>query len=135
DAERGRELFTKATCAGCHRIGEQGGVAGPDLTRIGAIRSGQDLLESILYPSSSFAQGFEPHSLKRRDGEEVFGNIVVQGPDGVRLRDAAGIVHHTRPEEIISLERHPLSTMPAGLEELLTRRQFGDLLAYLQSLK
>src|SRR5262249_44406487 len=46
DAERGRELFATATCAGCHRIGAQGGVVGPDLSKIGAIRSGGDLLES-----------------------------------------------------------------------------------------
>ena len=135
DAERGREWFTTATCAGCHRIGERGGVIGPDLTRIGAIRSGGDLLESILYPSSSFAQGFEPYLLTRRDNEEVSGSLVAQGPEGVSLRDGAGIIHRARPEDIGSLERQQLSAMPEGLEQLLTPEQFSDLLSYLQSLK
>src|SRR5262249_31573385 len=50
--ERGRKVFysQKATCATCHRVGTEGGQIGPDLTRIGAIRAGRDILESILFP-------------------------------------------------------------------------------------
>ena len=135
DVDRGREWFGTATCSGCHRIGERGGVIGPDLTKIGAIRSGGDLLESILYPSSSFAQGYEPYSLTRRDGEELSGSLVAQGPDGVSLRDATGAIHQVRSDAIASLARQQLSAMPEGLEQLLAREQFRDLLAYLQSLK
>ena len=135
DAERGRELFVVATCAGCHRVGEHGGESGPDLTRIGAIRSGDDLLESILFPSSSFAQGFEPYALTRRDGEEVAGTLVAQGPGGVSLRDGTGILHHVPAADVASLERQQRSAMPEGLEQLLTPGEFRDLLAYLQDLK
>jgi putative heme-binding domain-containing protein len=135
DAERGRVAFTTATCAGCHRIGEHGGLLGPDLTRIGAIRSGGDLLESILYPSSSFAQGYVPYLLTRRDGEEIYGSLVVQGPEGVSLRDGAGVIHRTRPDDIAALDRQQLSSMPAGLEQILSREHLRDLLAYLMSLK
>ena len=52
----------------CHRVGDEGGRVGPDLTRIGAIRSGHDLLESILWPSSTFAQGYEPYTVATADG-------------------------------------------------------------------
>jgi putative heme-binding domain-containing protein len=135
DPTRGREWFNLATCAGCHRIGEHGGVVGPDLTRIGAIRSGGDLLESILFPSSSFAQGYEPYLLTRRDGEELSGNLVSQGPESVSLRDGIGVIHRVRSDDVASLNRQQLSAMPEGLEQLLTREQFRDLLAYLQSLK
>ena len=33
---------------------------GPDLTRIGGIRTERDLIESIAYPSVSFVQSYEP---------------------------------------------------------------------------
>jgi putative heme-binding domain-containing protein len=135
DPDRGREYFNTATCAGCHRVGERGGIIGPDLTRIGAIRSGGDLLESIIFPSSSFAQGYEPYLLKRRDGEEIYGTLVQQTADAVALRDGAGMVHHVNSGEIAALERQQLSPMPSGLDQLLTRQQLRDLLAYLQSLK
>lgn len=135
NAARGAALFETATCSGCHKVSGNGGVVGPDLTRVGAIRSGGDLLESILYPSSSLAQGYEPYHLTRRDGEDVSGNLVAQGPEGISLRDGTGMIHRVRPEQIASLERQQLSAMPEGLEQLLTREQFRDLLAYLQSLR
>ncbi len=135
DAARGRESFGKAACAGCHRVGEFGSELGPDLTKIGAIRSGEDLLESILYPSASFAQGYEPYRLTRRDGEELYGNLVEQGSEGVTLCDAGGMLRHVAARDVALLERQELSAMPEGLERLLTREQFRDLLEYLQSLR
>ena len=71
----------------------------------------------------------------RRDGEEVSGTLVAQGPEGVSLRDVAGVIQRVRAGDIASLERQQLSAMPEGLEQLLTRDQFRDLLAYLKSLK
>ena len=51
------------------------------------------------------------------------------------LRDGIGVIHRVRSNEVASLNRQQLSAMPEGLERLLTREQFRDLLAYLQSLK
>ena len=45
------------------------------------------------------------------------------------------VIQPVRAGDIASLERQQLSAMPEGLEQLLTRDQFRDLLAYLQSLK
>src|SRR5207237_5967040 len=57
---RGEKVFfEKAQCITCHRIWENGGRAGPDLTTIGAIRTGRDLLESIVVPSATIAQGYD----------------------------------------------------------------------------
>jgi hypothetical protein len=53
----------------------------------------------------------------------------------VSLRDGAGVIHRTRPDDIAALDRQQLSYMPAGLEQILSREHLRDLLAYLQSLK
>ncbi|MEP6994984.1 MAG: protein kinase, partial [Acidobacteriota bacterium] len=52
---RGRELFfgAKAACSACHSIAGNGGHIGPDLSKIGSIRAGRDLLEAIAFPSAS----------------------------------------------------------------------------------
>ncbi len=52
DVRRGQVIFnsSKAACASCHAIGYVGGNIGPDLTRIGQIRTQRDLLESIVFP-------------------------------------------------------------------------------------
>jgi putative membrane-bound dehydrogenase-like protein len=54
---RGREVFfgKKVACATCHRIGADGGPIGPDLTKLGTIRAGGDILESIVLPSPYFS--------------------------------------------------------------------------------
>src|SRR5205807_1660201 len=52
-ATRGRELFLNADktgCIKCHRIGEQGGRIGPDLSGVGRRFSRIHLVESILEP-------------------------------------------------------------------------------------
>jgi putative heme-binding domain-containing protein len=53
-------------------------MVGPDLTKIGAIRSGRDLIESIVRPSSTFAQGYESYSLTLKDGSEADGIMARQ---------------------------------------------------------
>ena len=39
---------------------------GPDLTGVGAIRSGHDILEAIVFPSASFVPGFEIYNVETR---------------------------------------------------------------------
>src|SRR5262249_13899796 len=75
DAGRGRQVFfgSKTACATCHAIGKEGGRIGPDLTKIGAVRSGPDLLEAILLPSASIAQGYESYQVIAKDGRTATG--------------------------------------------------------------
>jgi putative membrane-bound dehydrogenase-like protein len=137
DPDRGHAVFfgPKAACASCHGVGAQGSIAGPDLTSIGAIRSGPDLLEAILFPSSTFAQGFEPYAALMSDGQEWVGHLVGQNPDAVVLRDAAGMEIRLNPRDIQQLDRLDISLMPEGLETALTESEFRDLLAFLKSLQ
>ena len=67
DVRRGQAVFNspKAACLACHTIGYLGGKIGPDLTRIGQIRSERDLLEAILFPSASFAEATNRSSSRR----------------------------------------------------------------------
>jgi hypothetical protein len=110
DIGRGRHVFfgEKVACYHCHTIGKQGGHVGPDLTAVGAIRSGHDILEAIVFPSASFVPGFEIYSVETKT--DLYSGV--RGPD---TPDA------------------PL--MPEGLDESLTRPEFIDLLAFLQAQK
>ena len=53
DVDAGQEIFlsTKAACYSCHRAAGRGGNVGPDLSKIGKIRTRAELLESLIYPS------------------------------------------------------------------------------------
>ena len=65
----------KAACASCHAIGYVGGNIGPDLTRIGQIRTERDLVESIVFPSASFVRSYEPIQVQTVDGKVYSGLI------------------------------------------------------------
>lgn len=134
DALRGQRIFEdKAACAACHRIGQTGGMVGPDLTKIGAVRSGRDLLESVLLPSATFAQGFESFTATLSDGETLTGVRVRTNDGQMILRDASG--HETRLPADAKLQGARTSLMPEGLLNALNPDEIRDLFAYLQSLK
>lgn len=137
NVERGRQVFfgKKATCAACHRIAGEGGQVGPDLTKIGAIRSGRDLLESVILPSATIAQGYDPYVVMTQDGRAASGVIARQTSVILFMRDSSGAELRFRKDQIEDLQRTAISIMPEGLERPLTNEELRDLFAFLQSLK
>ncbi len=138
DFQRGRDLFfanKKAICATCHAVQGEGGKIGPDLTRIGAVRAPHDLLEAIIFPSASFARGYEPITLATVDGQVLSGIIVRESSDAVYLFNNARVEIRVPRSSIESLEQSAVSIMPEGMDAQLSRQELADLIAFLQSLK
>ncbi len=139
DTGGGRNVFfgKRASCASCHTIGREGGHVGPDLTSIGAIRSGHDILEAIVFPSATMVPGHESRRLETKTGKVYSGVIsefesdraavvLVMGPnDKVRIPR----------EEIASLVSSTVSLMPDGFATQLTQKELTDLLAFLKAQK
>jgi putative heme-binding domain-containing protein len=130
---RGQAVFNgpKAGCYACHAIGYIGGRVGPDLTRIGEVRSQRDLLEAIVFPSASFARGYEPIVVRTRSGAVHLG--VLRNND----LDDEVVVATDRDEiriprrEIVDMQPGTVSLMPQGFGEVLTRQELADVLAFL----
>jgi putative heme-binding domain-containing protein len=134
--DRGRALFFGAAgCSACHRVGSEGGLIGPDLTTVGAVRSVRDLVESVVYPSATFAQGYEPYRVSLKNGDELTGIRTRQVDESFVLRDASGAEYHLNDKEIEKIERTKLSLMPEGLLSGLSEESMRDLFAFLQNLK
>jgi putative heme-binding domain-containing protein len=135
DIRRGQAVFNsqKAACANCHAIGYLGGNLGPDLTRIGQVRSERDLLESIVLPSASFVRNYEPMVIVTRAGEEHSGVLRRDTADEMVL--ATGPATELRLARADIAEQRPgrVSVMPAGLDEQLTRQELADLVAFLKA--
>ncbi len=49
---RGREIFDDFGCVACHKVGEKGGVLGPDLTRVGFMLQPQFIFRWVKNPQS-----------------------------------------------------------------------------------
>ncbi len=133
DSARGHIVFNgqKAACAGCHKLGYVGGDTGPDLSRIGQIRTKADLLESILAPSASFVRSYEPVVVTTKAGRLVTGIIQSEGPEGVQLAVGPAAGERISRDQIEELSPGKVSLMPAGLEKQLTTQEMADLLEFL----
>lgn len=133
----GRRIFEsgKGTCAACHRIGETGGIVGPNLSAIGQIRTERDLLESILFPSATIVREFEPVAIDTAAGESLLGVIRRNTTETIVLADAGGQEHTVARDQIAAMHTLPVSLMPAGLERTLSPQELLDLVAYLRSRK
>lgn len=137
DAKKGREFFhsAKALCATCHRIGSEGGLIGPNLSTIGAIRTRADLLESILYPSVSLARGYETMVVVTKSGITLTGVLTRETAEALVLTNTQRQEQKVLRHEIEQLSASTVSTMPTGMDQVLQREDLQDLLAYLESLK
>lgn len=137
NAEHGRAVFygKKAACFGCHTINGKGGRAGPDLTTIGRIRTGRDLLEAIAYPSATFAREFRTYMVVTDEGRVHSGVIGRQTADSIYLRTAELAEIRVPRAGIVEMRESSTSLMPKGMHKLLSDTELRDLLAYLQSLR
>jgi putative membrane-bound dehydrogenase-like protein len=135
DVRRGQAVFNspKAACASCHAIGYLGGKVGPDLTRIGGIRSERDLLEAIVFPSSSFVRGYEPLMVTTRAGKVYNGVLRQDAPDAVVLATGATEEARIPRQDIDEMVPGTVSVMPSGLDQQLSPRELADLVAFLRA--
>ncbi len=137
DIRRGQAIFnsTRAACSSCHAIGYLGGNLGPDLTRIGQVRTQRDLLEAIVYPSASFVRSFEPFIVTTKGGDDFSGVLRKDGSDEVILGTGPGTDVRIARADIAEIRPGKVSVMPQGLNEQLTQQELADLLAFLQATK
>ncbi len=133
DVGRGRAVFfgQKAVCGACHTIGAKGGNLGPDLTSVGAIRSGRDILEAIVFPNATQVPGHEAFVVKAK--ETYVGIVAHETSRALTLRSAPGVEVRLERNLIQSINLSPVSLMPAGLDRNVSEAEFRDLLAFLQS--
>jgi len=133
NAERGKKLFLteKAKCSTCHRVGQEGGNIGPDLTTIGANRSRRDLLESIVFPSSTLVRQYEPFTVYTVQGRVLTGLVARETENDIYLQQQSGDPLRIPRSDIDEIVSSTVSLMPNGLEEALSESELIDVVAFL----
>ena len=134
DVRRGQTVFNsvKAACSACHTIGYLGGKVGPDLTRIGQVRTERDLLEAIVYPSASFVRSYEPLVIATKSGDLLNGVVRQENDDEILLATGPRTEVRIAQDDIKEMRPGTVSVMPAGLEEQISRQELIDLMAFLK---
>lgn len=135
DALRGFQVFrsSKAACSACHAVGYFGGKIGPDLTRINRIRTEQDLIEAIVYPSASFVRSYESIQVMTDDGRAISGLIANEDAQSITLTTGIDQRVRVQRDEIEAIRPSPVSIMPAGLDQQLSSQELADLIRFLKT--
>jgi putative heme-binding domain-containing protein len=136
DFANGQKMFAAALCSQCHRLGDQGGAQGPDLSGLGARTAPADVLMSIVQPSAVVSDQYANSVIGRVDGGKTIGRILNEEGDKLLLAvnpfDPSLQLSINR-SDIISIDRSPDSPMPVGLLNSLNAQEVADLVAYLVS--
>jgi putative heme-binding domain-containing protein len=133
--KRGQEAYQAAQCYKCHRLNGDGGATGPDLTGAGNRFSPRDLLESIVTPSKVISDQYRSTRIATSEGEVITGRIIEETGDKIRVRTDP---FATEPVEVAktaieSRDPSPVSEMPQGAINVLSKEEILDLIAYLRS--
>jgi quinoprotein glucose dehydrogenase len=137
DVEIGRQIFLEreeVACLRCHKVEGNGGEVGPVLDGLAERQNLDYIMESILYPNNSIAEGYESVLIETKDDNYYAGLIKEENEEKIVLNSPEDGIITIEVDNIHSREKG-LSGMPEGLYLMLTKRELRDLMAYLESLK
>ncbi|MEO7796130.1 MAG: c-type cytochrome [Opitutaceae bacterium] len=136
DFAQGKALFSATACVLCHRLNQEGGGIGPDLSGAGSRYSVKDLLENIVEPSKVISDQYDSQQLDLADGSTLVGRIV-----GEEAGDLLVMTNPFLPDEktrvkttnVKTRKPYPISMMPPGLINALNPDELKNLIAYILS--
>jgi putative heme-binding domain-containing protein len=134
DPAKGETIFfgDQAKCSACHRVGDKGGVVGPDLSSL----LGRDrawVYRNINEPSASIHPDYVTYTVSLKDGRVAMGVVRAEGADALKVADIDAKQTIIPRAEVEEIRPSASSIMPVGLLGAIGEEATRDLLAYLTS--
>ena len=129
----GRELFRTASCVSCHKMGDAGNAFGPELATLDAKMTPLEITRHILEPSLKIDEKYRSTTILTDDGRSITGLVVEETPTEVAVVEnpvAKADPVRIKKSDIDDRSTSPVSIMPKGLLDKLTRDEVLDLIAY-----
>lgn len=132
----GKQIFSVATCVACHKLDGVGNEFGPDLTKLDAKLQAVDILKEILDPSAKINEKYQTYVFELESGTLMTALVLDESAETVTvienpLAKAAPVV--LKAADIVTREKSPISMMPKGLLDKLSRDEILDLIAYVSA--
>ncbi|MFL2478017.1 MAG: PVC-type heme-binding CxxCH protein [Verrucomicrobiales bacterium] len=129
--KNGEKTFTRL-CIGCHKMFDNGGDIGPDLTSYQ--RNDVDaLLMSLVAPAAEIREGYENVIIKTKSNTVHSGFLVEDTVKYAAIRELSGVSRIFERNKIKSLTSTGVSLMPQGLLNGIDDVALKDFFAYLRS--
>jgi len=127
----GAAIFQK-NCAVCHQIDGKGGLVGPQLDGVGN-RGLDRLCEDILDPNQNVDRAFRTQIVVLAGGDVMTGLARREEGKVLVLADSTGKEISIPEQDIKERRESELSLMPDNYGELLSPKEFNDLMSFLLS--
>lgn len=129
DIKKGRILYL-ANCGYCHRLFNEGGSIGPDLT--GYERSNVNyFLLNVIDPNADIREGYGLHRITTKDGRTLEGKIAASNGDTHTIQTQAGKEIILSVSKIREMKALPVSIMPERILDRLSDQEIRDIFAYI----
>ncbi|WP_276359420.1 c-type cytochrome [Daejeonella sp. H1SJ63] len=129
DINNGRVLYMK-NCGSCHRLFNEGGNIGPDLT--GYERSNVNyFLLNIIDPNADIREGYVIHRVMTTDGRTLEGKIAASNGDVLTLQSLSGEETTLSAVQIKEMKALQTSIMPERILNPLNDQGIRDIFAYI----
>ncbi len=134
---RGKQIFNVAACISCHKFDNAGQDFGPDLTKLDAkeFKGPADVLKHLLEPSLRIDDKYKSYKFDLLAGGSFTGMVLEKTPGGdykvIENPLAKAESRLIKKEDLDGAPKpSPMSIMPKGLLDKLSKDEILDLLAY-----
>jgi quinoprotein glucose dehydrogenase len=137
DAVQGERVFleiSELSCRRCHNVEGTEVSVGPNLAGIGSRQSRAYLLEAIVAPNQTIAEGFRSTIVVTVDGKIITGIVRQQDEQAIEMVLDTGELIRV-PREEIEEQLEGKSAMPEDLVKQVSKKDLRDLVEYLSSLR
>lgn len=131
---RGKQMFQVANCVACHKLEGVGNLFGPDLTKLDPKLKSGDIIKEMLDPSAKINEKFQTLIIQTDGGKTITGLVIEDDKDFLKVIEnplAKAEPITVSKSEIAEQKNSPVSLMPKGLLDKLSREEILDLLAYI----
>lgn len=135
--ESGKAAFNDGQCIACHRMGNEGGSVGPELTAVASKYTRQVILESLIEPSKVVSDQYQNTVIVKKDGDDVTGRVTGENIERLIVLPnmlAPETTVEVRVADIMKREGSKVSPMPTGVLNNFTQEEILDLIAYLEAM-
>ncbi len=131
----GKQMFQVASCVSCHKLEGVGNEFGPDFLKLDPkVARPTEFLRHVLEPSLKIDDKYQQWIFETKAGKTITGMILEESGDSVKIIEnplAKAEPRVLKKADIETRTKSPVSLMPKGLLDKLSRDEILDLVAYI----
>ena len=135
ETQVGRVLLSELGCVACHKVGNIGGIIGPDLSALGSGVPFDRIVTEVMWPTLQVKEGYSLTRVVTKKSQTLQGyEQASRDENKILLRDFAGAgMHRISRDDIEKVEK--IGSLMPPTAQILSKNDIADLLAYLFSLR